>query len=222
VRILTPILLSLFLAFAAAAKAPPELATDDDRAIYTYGAMLAMMLRGVDLTPAETELLLTGFRDQLGTGELALELDKQQEVVKAFVAKRTAESSAREAERSKAFLTEKAAVPGADVSETGLVFVEQKAGAGKSPVATDTVKVHYHGTLRDGTVFDSSRSRGEPAVFTLDKVIPCWQEAIPRMKEGGVAAITCPASIAYGDRGMGMKIPGGASLYFEVELITVE
>jgi FKBP-type peptidyl-prolyl cis-trans isomerase len=94
------------------------------------------------------------------------------------------------------------------------------AGEGAQPGPTDEVKVHYHGTLRDGTVFDSSVDRGTPAQFPLDRVIPCWTEAVTQMKVGGKSRIVCPASIAYGSRGMG-AIPGDAALVFEVELLEI-
>ena len=100
-------------------------------------------------------------------------------------------------------------------------YFEQKAGSGDSPTATDTVKVHYVGTLVDGTEFDSSRSRGEPAEFPLGGVIKCWTEGLQRMKPGGVSKLVCPSDIAYGDRGR-PKIPGGAALIFEVELLEVK
>jgi FKBP-type peptidyl-prolyl cis-trans isomerase len=94
------------------------------------------------------------------------------------------------------------------------------AGEGAQPGPTDKVKVHYHGTLRDGTVFDSSVDRGTPAEFPLDRVIPCWTEAVTQMKVGGKRRIVCPAAIAYGSRGMG-QIPGDAALVFEVELLEI-
>ncbi|MHC4507030.1 MAG: FKBP-type peptidyl-prolyl cis-trans isomerase, partial [Planctomycetota bacterium] len=90
-----------------------------------------------------------------------------------------------------------------------------------APSAADRVKVHYHGTLRDGTVFDSSVDRGTPAEFALNRVIPCWTEALQLMKPGGKAVLVCPADIAYGDRGAG-KIKPGAALRFDVELIEVQ
>ena len=94
-------------------------------------------------------------------------------------------------------------------------------GTGDSPKDTDTVKVHYHGTLRDGTVFDSSVERGTPAQFPLNRVIPCWTEGVQKMKVGGKGRLTCPASIAYGDRGAPPKIKPGAALAFEVELLEI-
>ena len=93
-------------------------------------------------------------------------------------------------------------------------------GSGASPSATDKVKVHYHGTLRDGTVFDSSVERNSPAEFPRNRVIPCWTEGVAKMKVGGKSRLVCPAEIAYGDRSTG-RIPGGAALSFEVELIEI-
>jgi FKBP-type peptidyl-prolyl cis-trans isomerase FkpA len=92
---------------------------------------------------------------------------------------------------------------------------------GKKPGPKDNVVVHYHGTLRDGTVFDSSVERGRPAAFSLDGVIPCWQEAITRMRVGEKAMITCPPKTAYGLKGQPPRIPANATLKFEVELIAV-
>ncbi len=110
---------------------------------------------------------------------------------------------------------------GAVVSSTGLVYRTLKDGSGASPKATDTVKVHYRGTLPDGKEFDSSYKRGEPAEFPLNRVIPCWTEGVQKMKPGGKAKLTCPPDIAYGARGAGGVIPPNATLHFEVELLGI-
>ena len=104
---------------------------------------------------------------------------------------------------------------------SGLVCESIKEGTGDSPKATDTVKVHYKGTLLDGKEFDSSYKRGEPTEFPLNRVIPCWTEGVQRMKPGGKAKLTCPPGIAYGERGAGGVIPPNATLNFEVELVSV-
>mgnify|MGYP006136864943 CR=1 FL=1 len=104
---------------------------------------------------------------------------------------------------------------------SGLVYQSLKEGSGTPPAATDTVKVHYRGTLADGREFDSSYKRGEPAEFPLNRVIRCWTEGVQLMKPGGKARLTCPPAIAYGERGAGGVIPPNATLQFEIELLSV-
>jgi FKBP-type peptidyl-prolyl cis-trans isomerase FkpA len=111
--------------------------------------------------------------------------------------------------------------PGAIVTPSGLVYRSLKDGTGASPSATDTVKVHYRGTLPAGTEFDSSYKRGAPAEFPLDRVIKCWTEGVQRMKVGGKAKLTCPPQIAYGERGAAGVIPPNATLHFDVELLAI-
>ncbi len=111
--------------------------------------------------------------------------------------------------------------PGAVVSASGLVYRSLKDGSGASPLASDRVKVHYRGTLPDGKEFDSSYARKEAAEFPLGGVIKCWTEGVQRMKVGGKAKLTCPPSIAYGERGAGGVIPPNATLLFEVELLGI-
>ncbi len=106
-------------------------------------------------------------------------------------------------------------------TDSGLIITEIVAGKGENPKPTDTVKVDYHGTLRDGTVFDSSKERGTPATFPLNRVIPCWTEGVQKMKPGGRSKLVCPSNIAYGDRGAPPKIKPGAPLVFEVELLEI-
>jgi FKBP-type peptidyl-prolyl cis-trans isomerase FkpA len=112
--------------------------------------------------------------------------------------------------------------PGAVVTSSGLVYRSLKEGTGASPGATDVVKVHYRGTFPDGKEFDSSIARGKPAEFPLNGVIKCWTEGVQRMKIGGKSKLTCPASIAYGERGAGGGlIPPSATLHFDVELLGI-
>jgi FKBP-type peptidyl-prolyl cis-trans isomerase FkpA len=111
--------------------------------------------------------------------------------------------------------------PGAVVTASGLVYRSLKDGSGASPLASDKVKVHYRGTFPDGKEFDSSYKRNEAIEFPLSGVIKCWTEGVQRMKVGGKAKLTCPASIAYGERGAGGVIPPNATLLFEVELLGI-
>ena len=119
-------------------------------------------------------------------------------------------------------LANAAAETGAVVTASGLVYRSLKDGKGAKPAATDTVKVHYRGTFPDGREFDSSYKRNKPASFPLNRVIKCWTEGLQRMKVGGTARLTCPAAIAYGDKGAGGgEVPPGAVLRFEVELLAI-
>ncbi len=111
---------------------------------------------------------------------------------------------------------------GATVTASGLVYRSLKEGTGVKATAADTVEVHYKGTFPDGREFDSSYKRNKPAEFPLGRVIPCWTEGVQMMKVGGKAKLTCPASIAYGERGAGGVIPPNATLQFEVELLAVK
>jgi FKBP-type peptidyl-prolyl cis-trans isomerase FkpA len=114
-----------------------------------------------------------------------------------------------------------AAEPGAQVLPSGLVLRVLRAGQGARPVHTDRVRVHYRGQLADGTEFDSSYRRGEPAEFPLSRVIPCWTEGVSRLAVGSRAVLTCPPNLAYGARGAGGVIPPNATLRFEVELMSI-
>jgi FKBP-type peptidyl-prolyl cis-trans isomerase FkpA len=105
---------------------------------------------------------------------------------------------------------------------SGLVIIHERIGTGEHPKPTDRVKVHYHGTFPDGTVFDSSVQRGQPAVFPLARVIPCWTEGLQLIRVGGKAKLECPPQIAYGARGAPPRIPPNATLFFEVELLGIQ
>ncbi len=104
----------------------------------------------------------------------------------------------------------------------GIVVKHLVAGKGRSPSATDTVEVHYRGTLADGKEFDSSYKRGQTATFPLNRVIPCWTQGMQRLAVGGKAVLTCPPAVAYGERGAGGVVPPNATLTFEVELVSIK
>ena len=105
---------------------------------------------------------------------------------------------------------------------SGVKVMHTVDGTGPQPKASDTVKVHYKGTLADGKEFDSSYKRNAPATFPLSRVVPCWTEGMQKIKVGGKATLTCPPATAYGDRGAGGVVPPNATLTFEVELLAIE
>jgi FKBP-type peptidyl-prolyl cis-trans isomerase FkpA/FKBP-type peptidyl-prolyl cis-trans isomerase FklB len=150
-----------------------------------------------------------------------VELETWGPKIQELATSRRAAAAAEEKKSADVFLAKAAAEKGAVKKPSGLIVKELKAGTGASPKATDQVKVHYHGTLIDGTVFDSSVQRGQPATFPLNRVIPCWTEGVQTMKVGGKSRLVCPSSIGYGDAGSGDKIKPGAALVFEVELLEI-
>ena len=115
-----------------------------------------------------------------------------------------------------------AAESGAVKTDSGMVYRSLTEGKGAGPKATDIVQVHYRGTFPDGKEFDSSYKRGQPTEFPLNRVIKCWTEGVQRMKVGGKAKLTCPPSLAYGEKGAGSTIPPNSTLQFEVELISIK
>jgi FKBP-type peptidyl-prolyl cis-trans isomerase FkpA len=214
-------LLALAAALAPPASAQKAPTTDDERTIYALGVSMARNLEPFGLTPAELEFLFAGVRDEVAGKEPAVSLEEYGPRIRTLAQSRSSATAAKEKEAGSAFLAQEAAASGATKTASGLVMRTISEGTGASPTAEDTVKVHYTGTLRDGTVFDSSVKRGEPAQFRLGGVIPCWTEALQAMKVGGKAHITCPPEIAYGDRGFPGSIPPGATLAFDVELLEI-
>jgi FKBP-type peptidyl-prolyl cis-trans isomerase FkpA len=114
-----------------------------------------------------------------------------------------------------------AAAAATETLSSGVGIKHLTVGTGASPGPTDTVKVHYRGTLADGKEFDSSFKRGQPATFPLDRVVPCWTQGLQKLKVGGKATLTCPPSTAYGSRGIPNVIPPDSTLTFEVELLAI-
>ncbi len=187
--------------------------TEEQKTIYSLGLSIYKSLGRFELTPAELDLVKKAITDAAAK-KPAVDL----EVYGPKIGELQRERSSR---ASNAFLAKAAAQPGAVKTDSGLIYKELTLGTGDSPKPTDSVKVNYKGTLVDGTVFDSSYARNEPAEFPLNRVIPCWTEGVQKMKVGGKAQLVCPSSIAYGDNGQPPTIPGGATLVFEVELLGI-
>jgi FKBP-type peptidyl-prolyl cis-trans isomerase FkpA len=207
---------------ATARPATPTAAaplTDDQKTVYALGLLMQRSLGQFDLSAAELDILKRALSDA-AAGKPAVDLDEWGPKVEPFANERRARATVREKAASAAYLAKASAETGAVKTDTGLVYKDITAGTGASPTAADTVKVHYRGTLINGTVFDSSYERNEPAVFPLGGVVRCWTEGVQRMKVGGKARLVCPSDLAYGDQGR-PSIPGGAALVFEVELLEI-
>ncbi len=199
-------------------------ATEEQKVFYylgtVFGTQLNENLTPLSLSAEELAVVERGMHDALVDQTVALDDAIYGQKLNEMAQQRMLAQAEGEATAASAYIGQMSAEDGAITTDSGLVIKELNAGEGASPTPDSTVTAHYHGTLRDGTVFDSSVERGQPFTSSLSSVIPCWREAIPLMKEGGKSKITCPSDLAYGSRGSG-AIPGGAALTFEVELIEV-
>jgi FKBP-type peptidyl-prolyl cis-trans isomerase len=198
-----------------------SLQTDQDKTLYALGLAIGENVKDFKLTAAEFALVSAGMSDVVLGKEPKVDIQTFGPMIQALVQERASVAATTEKQAAGAFLTQMANEAGAQRTASGMVYIPMTAGTGANPTAASTVRVHYHGTLRDGTVFDSSVQRGEPISFPLDGVIPCWTEGVQMMKVGGKAKLVCPSDTAYGDTGSG-PIPGGATLVFEVELLGIE
>lgn len=219
--------LALCLALPAFA-ADPKLTTEAQKAAYSIGFNFGSSV-SKEVPDIDTEALQRGVQDALKKKQPALTPEQQAEVMGKFqqqlMAQRTARMEAAEKKNSDAaakFMAENSKKPGVTALPSGLQYQVIASGKGASPKATDRVKVHYTGTLLDGTVFDSSVKRGEPATFQVDQVIPGWTQALQKMKVGDKWKLFIPPELGYGKRGApGGKIEPSMALVFEVELLDV-
>jgi FKBP-type peptidyl-prolyl cis-trans isomerase FkpA len=214
--------LAVILAGAsAAAAAGPEPKTEEQKTLYAVGLLVSRSLVPFNFTEAELEFVKAGISDGVNGKGQKIDLQTYAPKVQELQKTRMTAAAAVEKKAGQAFLEKAATEKGATKTASGLIITTIKPGNGATPKETDKVKVHYTGTLIDGTVFDSSVQRNEPASFQLNQVIPCWKEGVQLMKVGGKAKLVCPSTIAYGDRGFPPKIKPGATLVFDVELLEI-
>lgn len=217
VRCIPALLAATFVAqvFAADPK------TEEEKTLYAIGLALSQTVNDFALTEAELEQVKTGLTDGVLKRPAKVDVQAYMPKIQQLAQARAGTVAEKEKKSGAAFLAKAAAEPGAKKTASGAIVIPIKEGSGAKPSATDKVTVHYHGTLVDGSVFDSSVARGAPATFPLNGVIKCWTEGVQLIKVGGKARLICPADIAYGDRGSPPKIKPGATLIFEVELIEI-
>jgi FKBP-type peptidyl-prolyl cis-trans isomerase FkpA len=217
-RLLMSALVLLVAALPAGAQEPK---TDQEKTLYALGVALSNQLAPFALSAAELEMVKAGLTDGALNKPHRAEPKEFMPKIQELHTQRAAVAAAAEKKSGDAFLAKAVNEPGAKKLPSGVIITTMKPGTGPAPKATDKVKVHYHGTLTDGTVFDSSVQRGKPAEFPLSGVIKCWTEGVQQMKVGGKSKLVCPAEAAYGDRGAPPRIKPGATLVFEVELLEI-
>ncbi len=209
---------------APAAAAPAALTADETKKVmYAVGASIGKSLQN-DFSPtaAEMDELIKGLKDTAMGKAPAVKPDEMMPKIQQLVTARREARGKIEKAKGDEFLAKAAKEKGAQKTASGLIYSETKAGSGAQPQATDTVTVHYKGTLPDGTEFDSSYKRNAPIDFPLNGVIKCWTEGVAKMKVGGKAKLVCPSDIAYGERGSPPVIPPHSVLTFEVELLAIK
>lgn len=192
-----------------------------DKLSYALGMVIAENLKGLGANNVDTTDFAKAVADVLAGKSTELTPIEAQTTVQEFMQKQEAERSKFMRKAGEDFLAENAKKEGVVVLPSGLQYTVLTEGTGAQPKATDQVKCHYEGRLIDGTVFDSSYQRGEPAVFLLNGVIAGWTEGVQLMKEGAKYRFFIPYNLAYGERGAGNSIPPYAALVFDVELIKV-
>ena len=217
---LCALVLGLFACSNSAVAEEIALETEEQKVLYAVGQAVARQIAPLEFTQEELDFVLAGLRDAATGAEPRIDMAVYSPKLEASMRTRATQLTQKEKERGQTYCDSMAQEDGAEKLSSGMVFQQISEGDGPSPEASDRVKVHYHGTLRDGGVFDTTQGK-DPATFAVGGVIPCFSEGLMKLKVGGKAKLTCPSTIAYGDRGSPPKIRPGAALTFEVELVEI-
>ena len=188
---------------------------------YALGLGIGQQLKSMNIEDFSIEDFTKSISEVMSGKETAISSREAQTMLNEYFQKKEKEQAQNAIAEGKVYLEQNAKRDGVTQTKSGLQYEVLTEGTGKSPKATDTVRCHYEGRLLDGTVFDSSYKRGEPADFGLNQVIPGWTEGVQLMKEGAKFRFHIPYLLAYGERGAGAQIPPYSTLVFDVELIKV-
>jgi FKBP-type peptidyl-prolyl cis-trans isomerase FklB len=218
------LILSIALIFSSCSNnntyKKPE--SEMEKVSYSLGVNMASSVKSQGLESIDANAVAKAFNDVFEGKDLDISEEESMSILQEFFGKLQAEKSAKANEAGKTYLAENAKKEGVTTTESGLQYEIINSGKGAKPAPSDQVTVHYHGTLLDGTVFDSSVDRGEPASFGVTQVIKGWTEALQLMSIGDKWKLTIPSDLAYGDQGAGGMIGPGATLVFEVELLGIK
>jgi len=195
--------------------------TEMEKVSYSLGVNMASSVKQQGMETIDAQAVAKAFADVFEGSDLDISEEESMTILQDFFGKMQAEKSAKANEAGAAYLAENGDKDGVITTESGLQYEVIVSGDGAKPTTTDQVTVHYHGMLTDGTVFDSSVDRGQPATFGVTQVIKGWTEALQLMSVGDKWKLTIPSGLAYGDQGAGGMIGPGATLVFEVELLGI-
>jgi FKBP-type peptidyl-prolyl cis-trans isomerase FklB len=203
-------------------KTSISLKSTSDSVAYSIGVSIGANMKKDGLDSLNLDIMKEAIRTAIKGDSLLVDANASQGVIQAYLASKQKQKGDANLNAGKKFLEENKKKQGVVELPDGLQYMVIKEGTGPKPVASDTVSVHYHGTLIDGTVFDSSVERGEPAEFPVGAVIPGWTEALQLMTVGSKYKLFIPSNLAYGERSAGPKIAGNSTLIFEVELLKIK
>jgi FKBP-type peptidyl-prolyl cis-trans isomerase FklB len=215
------LILSLIVLLGFSSINAQNLNTEMEKVSYSLGVNVAKSVKSQGLESIDSDAIAKAFKDVFEGNTLEISEEEANIVLQDYFGKLANEKQKVNVEAGQKFLDENAKRDGVITTATGLQYEVLKEGSGDSPKETDNVTVHYHGTLIDGTVFDSSVDRGQPATFPVNGVIPGWVEALQLMNAGAKYKLFIPSNLAYGERGAGGAIGPNATLVFEVELISI-
>ena len=210
----------LCLGTTAAFAAAPEPTTDEQKTLYALGLAINQSLGNFALSEPEFDLVKSGITDgffkrpKVDLQTFGLKISELQQARALLIAEAEKKAGAP-------FLAKAAAESGAKKTESGAILTTIREGNGSTPKVTDMVKVHYLGTLIDGTVFDSTAKQGAPATIRINEMSKCWVEGMQQMKVGSKSKLVCPSSLAYRDKGLPPLIKPGATLVFEIDLLEI-
>jgi FKBP-type peptidyl-prolyl cis-trans isomerase FkpA/FKBP-type peptidyl-prolyl cis-trans isomerase FklB len=215
-------LLALSVAGCSGSGTPEaKLDNDEQKTLYAIGIALSQQLKQMGMTEEELRTVQAGLADGALKRPSRVEMQTYGPKIQEWAQARLMKAAEGEKTAGEEYVRKAAAEPGVTKTASGVLVKTLHPGTGATPKASDSVKVHYHGTLIDGTVFDSSVDRGQPVVIPLGGVIKCWVEGVQQVKVGGKAKLICPPDTAYGDRGSAPVIKPGATLVFEVEVLEI-
>ena len=215
-------LLKTFLCLCLFTSCSPDPKTDEEKTLYTIGVMYGKQIQQLKLSDHELKLLIKGLKDTAKGEKPIVQIASYHQKVQQLFKNRLSKGMEKHKKAGNEFLENFVKKEGGIKTKSGLAYKIIKKGEGRFPKPTDVVEVHYHGTLIDGKVFDSSVDRNKTASFPLNRVIKGWTEGLQLINPGGKIKLVIPSHLAYGDRGSPPKIPGGSTLVFDVELFSIK